>query len=152
MIYNLANKLKYTAIKHPMVNMSSFGSLSLFDNKPKISYPYVNFDVVNSRADNFLKTYTIRMYVCDRNEPYVAYNKTEMIADNILSSLEIYRYTVNYFTLEFKDVTNGVFIDFEIQLPMNGDCDYNALIEEISLLIQEGGDFVLQENGDLIIV
>lgn len=147
MIYKLANQLKYDAIQHPMVNMAAFGSLSLFDDKSRIAYPYVNFDVVSSRVVNYLKTYTIRMYICDRNEPYIAYNKTETIADDILKALEIESYTINYFTLEYKDITNGVFTDFEIQVPMTGDCSYDSLF---TLLVQEQGGFVLQKNGDLI--
>lgn len=148
MIYPLINKAKFQAIRHPLVQMASFGALELFDDKATIQYPYVNFDIVTSSVLNYLKTYIIRMYVCDRNEPYIAYNKTEVIADNILKSLEIERYTTNYFTLEFKDVTNGVWVDFEIQIPIAGDCSYDSLFN--SNLLLEDGDFILQENGDLI--
>lgn len=148
MVYPLINKAKYQAIRHPLVNMSSFGSLELYDNKATIKYPYVNFDIVNSSVVNYLKTYTIRMYVCDRNEPYIAYNKSEVIADDILKSLDIDNYVINYFTLEFKDVTNGVWADFQIQVPLKGSCTYDSLFNDSLLL--ENDNFILQENGDLI--
>jgi hypothetical protein len=145
MIYKLANELKYNAIKHPMVYMAAFGSLTLFDDKSKIAYPYVNFDVVSSKIVNSVKTYTIRMYVCDRNEPYVAYNKTETIADDLLKDIEIETYTVNYFTLQFKDIVNGVFIDFDMQIPMSGECSYDSLLE-----LPINDKYELLENGDLV--
>jgi len=141
--------MQFQAIKHPLVSMSSFGSLELFDNKATILYPYVNFDIVSSGVVNYLKTYTIRMYVCDRNEPYIAYNKTEVIADDILKAIDIDQYVINYFTLEFKDVTNGVWADFQIQVPLEGSCTYDSLFDSSVLL--EDDNFVLQENGDLII-
>jgi hypothetical protein len=150
MIYPLINKAKYQAIEHPMVNMASFGALELFDNKATIKYPYVNFDIVSSSVVNYLKRYTIRMYVCDRNEPYIAYNKTEIIADDILKSLDIDSYTINYFTLEFKDVTNGVWTDFIIEVPLAGSCTYDSLFN--SNLLLEDSKFILLENGDLIML
>jgi len=150
MIYSLIQKAKFQAIKHPFVNMSSFGSLELYDNKATIAYPYVNFDIVSSNVVNYLKTYTIRMYVCDRNEPYIAYNKSEVIADDILKSLDIDRYLINYFTLEFQDITNGVWTDFEIQVPLEGSCTYDSLFNASLLL--EDGNFILQENGDLVVL
>ena len=78
-IYNVAEKLKDTAIRNPMVGMSSFGDIQLYNNKASVKYPYVNFDIVSSYVSNFVKTYTMRIYSCDRNEPYIAYNKTELI-------------------------------------------------------------------------
>ena len=146
-IYNLMNKLKHEAIKHKMVNMASFGEIGLYNDKATIAYPYVNFDVVNSSTTNFIKKYTIRIYICDRNEPYIAYNKTETILDDILKQLEIEKYFVNYFTLEFADVVNGVFCDFEIETALSGDCNYETLFD--SYLTEDGG-YILQENGDLI--
>ena len=114
-IYNVAEKLKDTAIRNPMVGMSSFGDIQLYNNKASVKYPYVNFDIVSSYVSNFVKTYTMRIYSCDRNEPYIAYNKAEMIIDDILKRLEIDGYTVNYFTLNFKDMINGCWADFEIE-------------------------------------
>lgn len=149
MIYALINKLKYTAIKHPMVSMSSFGDITLYEDKLTIAYPYVNFDVINSTIKNYVKTYNIRVYVCDRNNPYIAYNKTEVILDDILKSLEIDEYRVNYFTLNFKDVVNGLYVDFSIDVALEGSCTYDSLFNS-SLLLEEG-TFILQENGDLII-
>lgn len=150
MIYPLLAKCQYKAIEHPMVSMSSFGDISLYDDKATIAYPYVNFDIVTSNVVNYLKTYTIRMYVCDRNIPYIAYNKSEVIADDILKALDIDGYVINYFTLDFKDVVNGVWADFEIQVALEGSCTYDSLFNASLLL--EDGNFILQENGDLIML
>lgn len=150
MIYQLANQLKYEAIKHPMVNMASFGSLSLYDDKATIAYPYVNFDVIRSNVRSYLNTYTVRMYVVDRNDPYIAYNKCEVIINNILKSKEIDNYSIEYFTLEYKDIVNGAFVDFNIDVRLDGNCVYDSLFND-NLLLENGG-FVLQENGDLIIL
>lgn len=130
-IYNVAEKLKDTAIRNPMVSMSSFGDIQLYNNKASVKYPYVNFDVVSSYVSNFVKTYTMRIYSCDRNEPYIAYNKAEMIIDDILKRLGIDGYTVNYFTLNFKDMINGCWADFEIETSIVQDeCDYTQLLSE----------------------
>lgn len=150
MIYPLINKAKYQAIKHPFVNMAAFGSIELFNDKATIQYPYVNFDIISNTVNDYVKTYTIRMYVMDRNEPYIAYNKTEVIADDILKSLDVEDYTILYFTIEYKDVSNGVYTDFTIQVPLEGSCTYDSLFN--SALLLEDGNFVLQENGDLIML
>lgn len=149
MIYNLLNKIKYEAIKHPMVSMSSFGDITLYEDKPSIKYPYVNLDIVSSKVTNYLKTYIIRIYVCDRNEVLTSYNKTELIMDDILKSIDIDNYDVNYFTLNFKDVVNGVFSDFEIEVPLEGSCTYDTLF---NVRLLEDGKFLLLENGDLQIL
>lgn len=148
MIYPLANKLKHAAINHPMCNMAAFGDIQLYDDKATIAYPYVNFDVVSSTVVNSIKTYTMRIYVCDRNEPYVAYNKCELILENIIKDLEIYKFTTRYFTLDFKDLVNGVYADFQIEVPLIGECDYNTLFN-YNILLEEGS-FMLLENGDFI--
>lgn len=149
MIYNLLNKIRYEAIKHPMVSMSSFGDIALYEDKASIKYPYVNLDIVTSNVVNYLKTYTIRIYVCDRNDVLTSYNKTELILDDILKSIDTDRYVVNYFTLNFKDVVNGVFADFEIQVPLEGSCTYDTLF---NVRLLEDGKFLLLENGDLQIL
>jgi hypothetical protein len=150
MILNLVEQLQHRAIRHPLVSMASFGSIQLYENKSTIKYPYVNFDVIDANVDNNIQTYNIRMYVCDRNKtPYIAYNKAETIANDILQQLEITEYNLKYFTLNFKDVVDGVFVDFEIETTIPSTCVYESLFNHI--LLEEGG-FVLQENGDLTIL
>lgn len=146
-IYNVAEKLKDTAIRNPMVSMSSFGDIQLYNNKASVKYPYVNFDIVSSYVSNFVKTYTMRIYSCDRNEPYIAYNKAEMIIDDILKRLEIDGYTVNYFTLNFKDMINGCWADFEIETSIVQDeCDYTQLLSDTVKNFYD-----IDSNGDYII-
>lgn len=141
MILKLINDLQIAAVNTMMCSMASYGDLSLYDNKATIAYPYVNFDVVSSLVSkSSLKTYTIRVYVCDRNEPYVAYNKTEMILDTIMNDLQIEKYTVNYFTLDFKDQVNGVWADVQIDDIIEFIC-----IEDSGLV-----NYVILENGDVI--
>lgn len=142
MIQQLANELKIRAINTPMVNQSSFGDISLYDNKATIKYPYVNIDVVNCFIQNHsIYKYKIRFYICDRNEPYIAYNKTEMILVNLLTQLQVDDYTINYFTFNFKDKVHGVWADIDIEnINTNNPCFSNT----------DAIDFVLLETGDLI--
>lgn len=144
MIHKLADKLKLISINTPMVQMASFGDISLYNNKPTIKYPYVNIDVVNSQKVSGIKNYTIRFYVCDRNEPYVAYNKAETILDSIMNNIDVdvENYTTNYFNLDFQDDVNGVWCDATIQMRLELDCS-NYIPEDES-------EYILQENGDLI--
>ena len=149
-ILPLMEKLKYQAIQNPLVNMSSFGSLSLYENKSTIAYPYVNYDVVSSFVEGFVKTYTIRMYVMDINiNAYSVYNKTETIMDDLLKQLEIENYNINYFTLNFKDVVDGVWCDFEYETKIEGTCVYQSLFSKELL---EDGNFRLLEDGSLVIL
>ena len=150
MILPIIEKMKYQAIQNPLVNMSSFGSLSLYENKSTIAYPYVNFDVVSASVEGFVKTYTIRMYVMDKNlTPYSVYNKTEVILDDLLKQLEIENYNINYFTLNFKDIVDGVWTDFEYETKIEGNCVYQSLFSHELL---EDGNFRLLEDGSLIIL
>lgn len=150
MIYPLLNKLKFHAIKHPMVNMSSIGDISLYDNRADIKYPFVNLDVVNSVVVNGVKTYLLRIYVIDRqNDPIVAYNKCEVITDNILKDVDQIKYNVNYFNFDFQDDVHGVYVDFNIETNVYGNCTYIALFQDFNILLEDGS-FVMQENGDLI--
>lgn len=149
-ILPLIERLKYNAIRNPLVNMSSFGDIQLYNSKPTIAYPYVNWDVVSANVDDYIKTYTIRIYVCDRNlNPYNAYNKCETILDDLLQELEIYQYNVNYFTMNYGDQIDGTFADFEMEVPMTGNCVYQSLFSKILL---EEGSFELLEDGSLVII
>lgn len=149
MIYPLSQQLQQYAIKHPLVSMSSVGDIMLYEDKTTIKYPYVNFDVISSQVNNFIKTYNFRIYVMDINQQYIAYNKCEVILDDVLKDLQVDSYTIQYLTLKFTDMVDGVFADFQINQKINGTCVYNSLFSNI--LLEEGG-FVLQENGDLIII
>ena len=149
MIYPLMSDLKLNAIKHPMVNMASVGDMSLYDNKATIRYPYVNFDIVSSSIVNYSKKYTIRLYVCDRQkDTLVSYNKTELIADNLLKKLQMNNYVVNYFHNDFQDDVDGVWVDFQYEIAVTSECTYETLLNGSILL--EDGNFIILENGDLI--
>ena len=150
-IYTTINKLQILAINTKMVNMCSFGDIMLFDNKATIKYPYVNIDVVNASVTNFVQTYTFRIYVCDRNEPYIAYNKAETILNTFLknNAIDITNYTINYFTLNFKDIVNGVWADIIIQVPLVTECDTFIDLGE-GYITQQNDKFILNESNDLI--
>ena len=143
-IYELTNKLKRIAIDIPMVNMASFGDIMDYDDKATIKYPYVNIDVVNSVVQNFAQTYTFRIYVCDRNKPYIAYNKTEAILNTFLKNNEVFavNYTINYFSINFKDQVNGVWVDMTIQTPLVTECIESKIVEDESYIITEAGDLI----------
>jgi hypothetical protein len=145
MIYRLANQLKEQAINTPMCKMASFGDISLYNNKPTIKYPYINIDVVNCYVQkSSLSTYKMRIYVCDRNEPYIAYNKTETILKSMLSSLNLENYTINYFTYNFKDMIHGVWVDIDIDTITDMDCnELNSNVDNYETL--SNGDLILTE-------
>lgn len=145
MLNALVDKVKFQAISHPLVNMASVGDISLFDNKATIAYPYVNVDVVNCLRKDFLKTYTLRIYVCDRNEPYIAYNKTELILTEVLEQLDILDININYFNNDFQDVVNGVYADVQFQVPIG--CATESIFD-YSLFTDV---FIILENGDFLI-
>jgi hypothetical protein len=155
MIFKLINDLKIQAINTMMCSMASFGDISLYDDKSTIAYPYINFDVVTSFVTkSSLKTYTIRVYVCDRNEPYIAYNKAEMILDTLMNTIDVAGYTTNYFTLNFKDQVNGVWADFQIEDIIEFMCAERA--GEVNYVVLENGDiinkkFVLTEENELYV-
>lgn len=143
-VYNITNKLKEIAINTSMVNMASFGDIMEYDNKATIKYPYVNIDIVTANVVNFAQSYTFRIYVCDRNKPYVAYNKTEAIINKFLKNNDIsaVNYTLNYFSIDFKDQVNGVWTDIIIQVPLVTECNESMLIESESYIITENGDLI----------
>ena len=124
--------------------MASFGNIMDYDNKPNIKYPYVNIDVVNSVVQNFAQTYTFRIYVCDRNKPYIAYNKTEAILNTFLKNNEVFavNYTINYFSIDFKDQVNGVWVDMTIQTPLVTECIAPKIVEDESYIITDNGDLI----------
>lgn len=124
-LYSLVNKLQILAINTKMVQQCSFGDIMEYDNKATIKYPYVNIDVVKTAVNDFVKTYTFRVYACDRNETFIAYNKTETIINTFLKNndLDVANYTINYFSLNFKDIVNGCWTDIVIQVPLNVNCN-----------------------------
>lgn len=141
-IIEVVNNIKINAMSIPTANMASFGDISLYDNKATIKYPYVNIDVVNNKVtNNSNKTYTFRIYVCDRNEPYVAYNKAELILDSLLNQLQIENYSTNYFTLNFQDIVNGVWADIIFESNVDLACPIKA-IGESGYVILENSDFI----------
>ena len=144
MIYNLINNLQIEACNTKMVNMVSFGDIQDYNHKSDIRYPYINLDVVNCQTINYAKIYTIRVYVCDRNKSYVAYNKCETILDEFCkkTNIDITNYLTNYFSLDFQDEINGVWSDIQITEVLESPCEY--------IDIQAIGNFVLNENDDLI--
>lgn len=143
-LYRTINDLKVVAANTKMVNMVSFGDIQEYNNKATIRYPYINLDIVTAQVQNWAKGYKIRIYVCDRNEPYVAYNKAELILDSFLKNNEVSvdSYIINYFSYDYKDNIHGVWADITIESTIESECDVYSL--------PDTDDFILQENGDLI--
>lgn len=145
-VYKKLYDTQIAAINTDMVNMASIGDISEFiDNKPIVKYPFVDIDVVKSDVVNYSNTYTFRIYVCDRNKPYVAYNKTEAILNSILKNNdEMFgdNYTINFFKFDFLDDVHGVWVDIQVIDYIQSDCD--------NYIIEDNENFILQENGDLL--
>lgn len=139
-IFELVNDIKMKAESINTCNQAIYGNISLYDNMSTIQYPFVNIDVVNSTVfHNSAKRYTLRIYVLDRNVPYVAYNKCELILKNLMSLYGIVNYRMNYFTLNFADQVNGLYVDITYDIPMNLGCQ-----------IYEGMGYIILENSDFI--
>ena len=148
-IYSKINDLKHLAFNTPGVNMAGTGDITLYDNRATIRYPYINLDVVTALVQGGITKYQIRVYVCDRNEPYVAYNKCETILNQFLinRAFEISNYTINYFTLNFKDSVNGVWADIVLETPLSIPClDGGDLNGETGFILNEWGDLIRIEN------
>lgn len=152
-IYKIINELKDIAISSTTVSDANYGDISLYDNKTNIKYPYVNFDVINTRVQDSILFYNIRIYVMDRNEPYIAYNKTELILNTILKNILIdaNTYTVNYFTLNFKDLVNGCWTDFEYAIENIIEC-LPILPDGEKYIITEDLDYIITEDTELNII
>lgn len=148
-VFNVATGIKKLAMSIPMCSMASFGDISLFNNKATIAYPFVNIDVIsNLVVNNSLNTYTLRMYACDRNpEVYIAYNKAELVLDSLMMRLDIQNYTTNYFSLDFKDVVNGVYTDIKFDSILLLNC---AKYYDGFLLQEEAQWYILTEEDDYI--
>ena len=148
MVQSAADKIKLEAINHPMVNMSSIGDIGLYDSKATILYPYVNIDVLQNEATLDLYKYTFRVYVCDRNQPYVAYNKTEMILSDLMRSMEIEKYNMNFFNLDFQDSVNGCYAD--VQFEYAAGCGAEAIVDysffNHVFLVLDNGDFITKNQ------
>ena len=141
-------ELEILATNTRMTNMVSFGDIREYDNKATIKYPYINLDIVTSNIQNYAKTYTIRVYVCDRNTPYVAYNKAETILNEFLKSpdLDVQSYTVNYFSYNFQDSVHGVWADFTFTVPLQVEC--RTIDYPLNFILQENGDYIKIEDID----
>lgn len=151
-IYNLINKLKETATDIPMVNQCTFGDINDYNEKASNEYPYVNIDIIKADVVNFAQTYTFRIYVCDINKPFTAYNKTENILNTFLkrNGIDTVNYDVNYFSIDFKDMINGVWADMLITVPLVTECDTFVDLGEGYITDETNDNYVLSEDGDLI--
>lgn len=153
-IYKTINDLKIAALNTRMTNMVSFGDILEYNNKATIKYPYINLDVVTAFINNYSKKYTLRVYVCDRNVPYIAYNKSEVILDSFLKSndIDIDSYTVNYFQNDFQDNVHGVWADISVEVQVEKECDITQYLSFNNFILQENGDYIRDEQEDAFVV
>lgn len=122
-IYKLTNDMKQLAMHTPLVSMASCGNIDDYDNRKNIHYPYVNIDVISNKiSNNSIGSYSIRIECIDRNEPFKAYNKCESIIDHMMNFLQIQKYTINYFTLNYQDMVNGCYVDILYDDELNLKC------------------------------
>jgi hypothetical protein len=150
-IYKLASDIKKMAIMTPNVAMASFGDISLYDNKSIILYPYVNIDIINDIVDgNANCTYKFAIYVIDRNDEYEAYNKCELILDELMQKLQIENYNTNFIHKDFQDQVIGVYTELSYEDTIGLSCqyyEYGALITEEELPIDQ---YITTNNNKLI--
>jgi hypothetical protein len=139
-IYKTINNLKVDAGTINSIKSVGIGSIQLYNEKSDIEYPYCNFDIISSKTiGNFVKEYSIRVYVIDRNEPYIAFNKCELALKTLMDYIQLESFVINYFTLDFKDNVNGVYADIIVDGSNHLQC----------INYDEKG-YITLENGDLI--
>lgn len=139
-IFNIINNIKDIATTISGSSSTNYGDISEYDNRSTTKYPYINLDIVdNSVVNGSVKSYTIRVYVMDRNEPYDAYTKCGLILDTLFKKLSIQEYQTNYFTSEFNDIVHGVYSDILFDTKLSLAC-----------VPYTGKGYVLLENGDFI--
>lgn len=120
---DIITKLEFNASQISNCNMVGVGDIRLFDEKPNILYPYINLDIISDEVfHGSMKKWKFRIYVVDRNEPYIAYNKCELIIGEFLNQLEINEYTLNYMTLSYQDMVHGVFTDVSFDASLTVNC------------------------------
>ena len=163
MIYKEIQIIKQQAIRLQGINMCSFGAIQEIDDKKSIFYPLVNVDVVKGQTiNNSVQKHTVRIYVMDRNAPYIAYNKCELLLNELMLLLEIPTFTINYFNYNYSDFefknsnkVNGVYCDVEIESEIKLKCIYDELADK-SFVITEESDYIkeylLQENSGRVFV
>lgn len=156
MLYNLLDNLKITAIQHPLVQMSAIDDLVEYQNRP-VRYPFVNINVVDSNVTNGLKKYNVRIYVLDRQKNVnVAWNKTEIILEDILKQAGFKNYNIYYFKDDFNDIVSGCYCDIKYENiragkgSETGTCDYRAITD--GYIVQQDEDYITQQSGDLIML
>lgn len=155
MLYNLLENLKITAIQHPLVQMSAIDDLIEYQNRP-VRYPFVNINIVDSNVTNGLKRYNVRIYVLDiQRNVNVAWNKCELILEDILKQNGFKNYNIFYFKDDFKDIVSGCYCDIKYENIRSkgsetGICDYNAITN--NYLNTQDTDYMTQQSGDLIML
>lgn len=158
-VLNLIHKLKTLSLNHPLVQQSTAGGIQDFSSKSDVRYPYCNFDVIKYRIRGGSKEYTVRVYVCDRNETYNAYSKGERILDDLLHHLQlnVEDYTATFFKNDFQDEVDGVYTDVIISEPLMTLCYSEEdetggrfiLEDKTGYIVTEEGDYVKSESSKL---
>lgn len=147
MIYKEIQIIKQKAIRLQGINMSTFGAIQEIDDKKSIFYPLCNVDVVKGQTiNNSVQKHTVRIYIMDRNSPFIAYNKCELLMNELMLLLEIPTFTINYFNYNYSDFefknsnrVNGVYCDVEIESEIQLKCIYD---EDNRFIITEESDYV----------
>lgn len=150
-IYQIINTLKSYTEQLNLVSEVGIGNIELYDNRATVKYPYINYELVSTTVTNYANRNIIRVRVLDRNEPYIAYNKTQDIMHNLLSYpiFDIENYVINYINLEYQDIVNGCYIEFSINNKTNSNCLIN---NDQTYIITETGDYVITEVSEDYIV
>lgn len=121
-LIELINNIIEISKNNTTCNQALFGDIRLYDDM-EVLYPLINIDIVKSKVTNNCKTYTFRIYAIDKNiNPYIAYNKCELLLNQILGECEIYNFLINYFDLDYKDQVSGTYTDIQYSIKMNTEC------------------------------
>lgn len=121
---DVVTKLEFNASQISNCSMVGIGDIRLFDDKASTMYPYINLDIISDEVFNgSIKAWKFRIYAVDRNEPYLAYNKCELMIGELLNQMEILDYTLNYITLNYQDLIHGVFTDVSFDASLTVNCN-----------------------------
>jgi hypothetical protein len=112
MVINVTDYIRHVAMESPLLMSSYKGEMPIPDNSPVVKYPYLNIDVLSTDRTDYHKEYKFRIWVCDRNDVYIAYSKCEQIIIELMAGLAIDVYKYEYFKNDYQDGVHGCFIDF----------------------------------------
>lgn len=151
-LYKIINTFKHISLEHPIVNRFTEGDVytNLNEDKDK-KYPAINLDIDNiTIADNY-QTVNGNLFYIDRlMEDESNRVEVQSVGMRTLQSIinkisETYSWnwtsqTYNIFTEKFADLCGGVYVTFNIEVPVEEICA-DDIFEPAVITISNNGEY-----------